>query len=136
MDDKEKLSLSIYDAVCSVKDTLSLPIHSTIVKTLYYSLALLACSIFSELTGFYTFISWQGCLACSVLLVILLWIERSENDALLKMYRAARVSTEKALRRAKAASTRYSSKRSTDWNSGSGEASGEQPDTRDQQQNQ
>jgi len=104
VDDKERLSLSIYGILLDIRDTFSLPTHATLEKTFYYSLIMLVCSIISQLTGFYTFISWYGCLTCVVTLVILLWIERSENDALLKMYRTAKLSTEKALRRAKAAS--------------------------------
>lgn len=110
MKDDEKLSLAIYDIVLSVRNTLSLPTHKTLEKTLYYSLALFGCSLLSELIGFYTFISWQGCLICIVLIIALLFIERSENDALLKMYRTARVSAEKAVRRAKTAGTSVSSR--------------------------
>lgn len=113
MDDKERLSLSIYDIVHSVKDTFSLPTHATLEKTLYYSLALLVSSILSKLLGFYTFVSWQGCLICVALLVTLLWMERSENDALLKMYRTAKLSAEKAVRRAKTAGSSIGNSRST-----------------------
>ncbi len=109
MKDSEKLSLQIYGIILSVRDTLSLPTHKTLEKTLYYSLALLLCSIVSTLTGFYTFVSWQGCLLCNVLLIILLWIERSENDALLRMYKSAKVSTRKALNKAKEAGSTITS---------------------------
>ena len=111
MNDKERLSLQIYPIILSVRDTLSLPTHKTLEKTLYYSLGLLLSSLLSELLGFYTFISWQGCLICIGLLILLLWIERSENDALLRMYRSARVSAEEAMRRAANASSRISGQR-------------------------
>ena len=134
MDIKKRISLSIYNIVLSVRDTLSLPTHNTLEKTLYYSAALLACSILSELIGFYTFISWQGALICVVALVALLWMERSENDALLKMYRTARVSAEKALRRAKAASSGISSKRSSTGNNRNTKDAGQRSNTRNKQQ--
>ena len=121
MDDKERISLQIYDIVLSIRDTLSLPTHASLEKTLYFSMGLLLCSILSELLKFYTFISWQGCLICIVLLLLLLWIERSENDALLRMYRSARVSAEKALRRAKNASANSGSRRSANNNNSSSE---------------
>ena len=130
MNEKERISLSIHGIVLSMRDTLSLPTHATLEKTLYFSLALLACSVFSELTRFYTFISWQGCLICIASLVILLWIERSENDALLKMYRAAKVSTEKALRRAKTAGTSSNRGRSSAGNNRSAETSGKREQRR------
>lgn len=121
MDDKERFSLYLYDIAISIRDTLSLPTHKTLEKTFYFSLGLLLCSLLSELLGFYTFISWQGCLICIGLLLLLLWLERRENDALLRMYRTARVSAEKAVRRAKSASTGVSSGRSSDVNNSSTE---------------
>ena len=121
MNEKEIISLSIYDIVHSVKNTFSLPTHATLEKTFYYSVALLFCSILSELLGFYTFISWQGDLLCVGLLVLLLWMERSENDALLKMYRTAKVSAEKAVRRAKTAGSNISNGRGTTGSSRSKE---------------
>ena len=81
MNDKEKLSLCIYRIMRNFRDTLSLPTHATLEKTLYYSLGLLSCSIVSSLLGFYTFISWYGAFTCTALLILLLWLERSENDA-------------------------------------------------------
>ena len=119
MDDKEKMSLLIYNAILSVRDTLSLPTHKTIEKTLIYSVVLLVCSALSTLLRFYTFVSWQGALLCTLLLVLLLWIERRENDALLRMYRTAELSAKKVMRRAKDAGTGHSSRRSsTNSNSG------------------
>ena len=118
MDDKEKMSLLIYNAILSVRDTLSLPTHKTIEKTLIYSVVLLVCSALSTLLRFYTFVSWQGALLCTLLLVLLLWIERRENDALLRMYRTAELSAKKAMRRAKDAGNGHSSRRgSTNSNS-------------------
>lgn len=135
--DKERLSLSMYNAVLGVRDTISLPTHKTLEKTFYFSIALLGSSILSTVIGFYTFLSWQGCLLCVALLTILLFIERSENDALLKMYRNARLSTQKVVRRAKNVSASVSSKRSANTdNQHAGNASGrkrqsaQQPDKR------
>lgn len=85
--EKEQLSLSMYGIVRSIKDTLSLPTHDTLARTLIYNIALFLCSLISRLLGFYTFISWQGSLACLVSLVVLLWIERAENDTLAKAYK-------------------------------------------------
>lgn len=111
MDDKERLSLSIYSIVNSIKDTLSLPSHDILEKTLYYSLGLLCCSVMSKLLGFYTFIEWPGALLCTALLILLLWLERSENDALLRMYSNARLSARKIARKGKSASAYLSARR-------------------------
>lgn len=118
MDDKERLSVSLYKIVCSIKDTLSLPTHATLEKTLYYSFGLFCCSGLSKLMGFYTFISWQGALLCTALLILLLWIERSENDALLRMYRTARLSAQKVVRRRQTSGTSNSTRRVSDKSAG------------------
>lgn len=133
MDDKERISLSIYDLFVSVRDTFSLPTHKTLEKTFYFSIALFVCSVLSELLGFYTFISWQGCIICVALLLILLWMERSENDALSKMYRAARLSAEKTIRRAKAASSSISSKRGSNVNNRRTETTGKREEPGNEQ---
>lgn len=104
MDDKEKLSLCFYGVLVSMKDTLSLPTDSTLDKCMKLSISMFALTLVCNLLGLYTFISWQGSLLCSAILVALLWKERRENDALLRMYRNARVSAQKATQYAKAAS--------------------------------
>ncbi len=90
MDDKEKekLSLAMYNIVLSIRDNISLPTHATISRVLILSIAMLICSVISTLLHFYTFISWQGCAACVAVLLILLWVERAQNDTLLKAYKA------------------------------------------------
>lgn len=103
MNDKERLSLCFYSILVSMRDTLSLPTDSTLEKCLKLSAALFATTVISRLLGFFTFISWQGSLLCTVILVALLWKERRENDALLRMYRNARVSAQKAAQYAKTA---------------------------------
>lgn len=108
MKDSEQISLQLYDIVIGIKDTLSLPTSTTLEKTTIYSVVLLGCSILSQLLGFYTFVGWQGCLLCSLCLIIFNIIERSEKSALSKMYGAARASAEAALRRAKKAGRRKS----------------------------
>ena len=118
MDNKERLSLYLYDIVISIRDTLSLPTHKSLEKTFYFSLGLLLCSLLSELLGFYTFISWQGCLICIGLLLLLLWLERSENDALLRMYRTARLSAQKVVRRRQTSGTSNSTRRVSDKSAG------------------
>lgn len=112
MNDNSRISLMIYNTLVSIKNTLSLPTHATLEKTFIYSLILFGCSILSTLLKFYTFISWQGCLICIIALFTLLWIERSENDALLRMYRTVRVSAEKTLQRTKTAGSGSRSTRS------------------------
>lgn len=104
MKEQERISLGIHGFLLSVYDTISLPTHSTLENTFKMSLVLLLCSIVSTLLEFYTFVSWQGCLLCSGALTILLYLERRENDALLRMYRNARVSAEKVIQRAKTTS--------------------------------
>lgn len=101
MKDSEKISLSLYKVVLSIRDTLSLPTHKTLEKSLYLSIALFVCSAISTLLGFYTFISWQGALICTISLVVLLFMERNENDTLLRMYKSAQV----AAKRVKKAAT-------------------------------
>jgi hypothetical protein len=103
MKEQEKISLGIHGFLLSVYDTISLPTHSTLESTFKLSLVLLLCSVLSTVLKFYTFVSWQGCLLCSGALTILLYLERRENDALLRMYRNARVSAEKVIQRAKTA---------------------------------
>lgn len=123
MDDK-KISLSIYGIVLSVRDTLSLPTHKTIATSAAFSAGLFVVSLVFDLLEFYVFISWQGALMCTLALVLLLWIERSENDALLRMYRSARVSTEKVVLRAKTAGSHINSKRSAYCSGGTKQAAG------------
>lgn len=111
MEEKERLSLAIYNIAVGIKETISLPTDKTLAKTLIMSGALFLVSFVSWLLGLYTFISWQGCLICTIFLVVLLFVERRENDALLKMYSNARLHTEQALQRAKATSARISNGR-------------------------
>ena len=116
MDNKERISLSMYNIIKGIRDSLSLPTHSVLAKTLYYSIGLLCCSALSKLLGLYTFISWQGALLCTALLILLLWRERSENDALLRMYSAARLSARKIALKGKSAGTSLSARRPHDSN--------------------
>ena len=116
MDDKERISLSMYNIIINLRNTLSLPTHDVLEKTLNYSLGLLCCSVISQLFGFYTFISWNGALLCTALLIILLWKERSENDALLRMYSTARLSIKQAARKGKDASASIRARRLNDGN--------------------
>lgn len=117
MTDQEKISVSFYKIIVSIKDAFSLPTHNTIESTLKLSVVLFVCTVLSTLLGFYTFISWQGSLLCTVFHVVLLYKERSENDALLRMYRNARVSAEKAVQRAKNAGASVGGRRSANSNS-------------------
>lgn len=98
MDDKEKekLSLAMYNIVLSIRDNVTLPTHGTIAKVLILSIAMLICSIISRLLRFYTFISWQGCLICVGVLLVLLWVERAQNDTLIKAYKAGAAYAKKA----------------------------------------
>lgn len=98
MDDKEKMSLMLYDIILSIKDTVSLPTHSTLERTCFYSALLFVCSLLSNLLGFYTFVSWQGALFTTILLLILLLMERGENNAISRMYRSAKLSAQKTMR--------------------------------------
>ena len=94
--EKEKLSLAMYDIVVSIKDNVTLPTHTTIARVLVLSIAMLICSIISSLLKFYTFVSWQGCLVCVTVLLILLWVERAQNDTLIKAYEAGKKYAKKA----------------------------------------
>ena len=119
MDDKEKLSMSFYHILIGFKDTFSLPTDSTLEKVLKLSVVLTIVTAILTAMGFFTFLSWQGCLLCTIILVALLWKERSENDALLRMYRDARVSAQKVAQHAKTAGARVNSvRRSASTNSG------------------
>lgn len=116
MDDKEKLSVSIYHLFVGFKDTFTLPTDATLEKTMKFAALMFLCSALSSLLGLYTFVSWQGCLVCLIVLIALLWVERRENDALLRMYRNARVSAQKVAQRAKDASAGHSGGRRTTGN--------------------
>lgn len=116
MTESEKLSVSIYSIAEGLKDTVSLPTPDTVEKTTLLSFILFGCSLVSEAIGMYTFISWQGSGLCTLVLGVLLYMERSENNALSRMYRNARVSIEKDVKRAKDAGSRLSSRRSANSN--------------------
>ena len=116
MTESEKLSVSIYSIAEGLKDTVSLPTPDTVEKTTLLSVILFGCSLVSEAIGMYTFISWQGSGLCTLVLGVLLYMERSENNALSRMYRNARVSIEKDVKRAKDAGFRLSSRRSANSN--------------------
>ena len=116
MTESEKLSVSIYSIAEGLKDTVSLPTPDTVEKTTVLSVILFGCSLVSEAIGMYTFISWQGSGLCTLVLGVLLYMERSENNALSRMYRNARVSIEKDVKRAKDAGSRLSSRRSANSN--------------------
>ena len=116
MTESEKLSVSIYSIAEGLKDTVSLPTPDTVEKTTFLSVVLFGCSLVSEAIGMYTFISWQGSGLCTLVLGVLLYMERSENNALSRMYRNARVSIEKDVKRAKDAGSRLSSRRSANSN--------------------
>lgn len=116
MTESEKLSVSIYSIAEGLKDTVSLPTPDTVEKTTFLSAVLFGCSLVSEAIGMYTFISWQGSGLCTLILGVLLYMERSENNALSRMYRNARVSIEKDVKRAKDAGSRLSSRRSANSN--------------------
>lgn len=120
MNDYEKLSVSFHTILMGFRDTLSLPTDSSLEKCLKLSAVLTVLTAVLKLVGIYTFLSWQGCLFCTAILVTLLWIERSENDALLRMYSNARVSAQKAAQYAKSASSSISSKRRSTGNNSSG----------------
>ena len=111
MTESEKLSVSIYSIAEGLKDTVSLPTPDTVEKTTFLSVILFGCSLVSEAIGMYTFISWQGAGLCTLVLVVLLYMERSENNALSRMYRNARLSIKKDATRAKNAGTRIHSRR-------------------------
>ena len=116
MTESEKLSVSIHSIAEGLKDTVSLPTPDTVEKTTFLSVILFGCSLVSEAIGMYTFISWQGSGLCTLVLGVLLYMERSENNALSRMYRNARVSIEKDVKRAKDAGSRLSSRRSANSN--------------------
>ena len=116
MTESEKLSVSIYSIAEGLKDTVSLPTPDTVEKTTFLSVILFGCSLVSEAIGMYTFISWLGSGLCTLVLGVLLYMERSENNALSRMYRNARVSIEKDVKRAKDAGSRLSSRRSANSN--------------------
>ena len=116
MTESEKLSVSIYSIAEGLKDTVSLPTPDTVEKTTFLSVILFGCSLVSDAIGMYTFISWQGAGLCTLVLGVLLYMERSENNALSRMYRNARVSIEKDVKRAKDAGSRLSGRRSSNSN--------------------
>lgn len=103
MDEEQQKQISdyIYSIIVGIKDTFRLPTHSTLLLTLEYAALLLVCSIVSTLFHFYTFISWQGALLCVLALGVLIFIERSENDEIMQMYRNAQTQFNSAKDKAK-----------------------------------
>ena len=116
MTESEKLSVSIYNIVEGMKDTISLPTPTTLEKTVQLSTFLFGCSLVSDMIGMYTFISWQGAGLCTLFLGVLFYMERSENNALSRMYRNPRVSSKKDVRRAKSSGSSKRGGRSTNSN--------------------
>lgn len=105
MNENEKLARTIYTMIKNLKQVILLPTDKSLEDTFKFSLLLTCISAVSSLLGFYTFISWQGALTCTVFLLFLLFIERRENDALLRMYKHAQLSAQKVKQRAKSTST-------------------------------
>lgn len=103
MDEKEKerLSLAIYDVVWSMKNTLSFPVHDTLYKSFLYSLLMFGIIIIAKLLKVYTFLSWQGCLICALVLGILLWVERAQNNAYERTLEQARRALKEAKKKAR-----------------------------------
>lgn len=108
MNENEKLARTIYTMLKNLKQVILLPTDKSLEDTFKFSLLLTCVSAISSLLGFFTFISWQGALTCTAFLLFLLFIERRENDALLRMYKHAQLSAQKVKQRAKDASaSRY-----------------------------
>lgn len=128
--DIEKISVGVHDALVSITNTLTLPTHKTLLKTFKLSVTVTAISFLSNLIGFYTFISWQGALLCTCMLFVFLYMERRNNDELLRVYGSAKLRAEEAIRRAKGAGAGLHSRRVTN-DSGESTTStgeGERPD--------
>ena len=102
--EQERLSLSFYRVLSNLHKVLAFPTHATLEKSFKFSLVMSACTGISTLLGYYTFITWYSALTCTAIIFIVLWRERAENDALIKMYTRARQRAESAKKRAKAIS--------------------------------
>lgn len=88
--DNEILLEYVKSIVECMIDTFRLPTHDTIWDTFKYScISTVVCAVCS-LFNIFTFLSWQGCLICSLALGIMLFVERNENDSLQKAYDKAK----------------------------------------------
>lgn len=86
--EKAKVSLAMYDVILSIRDTVSLPTHKTLFKTAVYSLIITVITVVCRLLNYYTFLHWAGCLACTICLWTLLWVERTKDKQMQRAYAA------------------------------------------------
>lgn len=129
--DKELVRKYLHTTLFDLKDTVSLPSINTLEHVLYMSCGVTVISIFSQLLGFYTFLSWHGCLLCTLLLVAVAYRERSQTDVLLRMYSTAKLSAEKVYSGAKNSSAFKDVRRSNSSTETVGDAPSELPGFRD-----
>ena len=99
--EQERLSLSFYRVLSNLHKVLAFPTHATLEKSFKFSLVMFACTGISALLGYYTFITWYSALACTLILLFVLWRERAENDAIIQMYKRAKKRADSAKKRAR-----------------------------------
>lgn len=92
MDEQQEQMIIDYlrEIANGVKDTFRLPTHATLFTTFKYACLLLVLSVISKVLKLFTFFTWQGVLLCVLALLVLLYIERSENSALQDAYNSAK----------------------------------------------
>lgn len=112
MSDQDRFAQLLIEVLKSCRDLIFLPTDKRMETTFKWSLCLTALNAIFAILGVYTFLSWEGCLLCSLMLFLLLFIERRENDALSRMYHTVELSVKEAKRRAESASTSIGVRRS------------------------
>lgn len=100
MSEQDKLAGIIIDILKEFRNLIVLPTDKTIESTFKWSLILSAITTLCTLLKVYTFVSWQGAWLCTAVLFALLYKERRDNDALLRMYHSVELSARKIKSRA------------------------------------
>ena len=124
MSEQDKLAQIIIDILKGFRNLIILPTDKTIESTFKWSLILSATTTVCALLKVYTFISWQGAWLCTGVLFALLYKERRENDALLRMYHSVELSARKIKSRAENASTNIRMRRNHECSHADSEETG------------
>ena len=79
-----KFMLLMYGALKQMRDVVAMPTDSNIETLVVISVALSVITGFAGLLHIFTFISWQGAVINSTILIALMCYEKGENNALSK----------------------------------------------------
>ena len=79
-----------FDMLKDCVENITLPVGASLIHTLMYSTGIFAVSLICRLLGMICVIRWQGALTASVLLLILVIIERKGESEVLRLYRVVK----------------------------------------------